>query len=478
MLLIDPADGRIVDANLAAVRFYGYPRAVLLKMNISEINRLPPHQTRQEWQKALQQRQNEFIFSHRLAGGGVRTVAVHSSPIDVDHKPILFSIIHDVTEQMEAQQSLEESERRIRHLFESMSEGFATAEMVYDGEGKPIDYRYLMVNQPYADALGFPVERIVGRPMKEINPEIEPEWIEAFNRVVSTGVSERIYSRVAHLKRHVEVSAWRFAPGQFGIVVNDITELMLLQEKIARLYQKEKAHRQKLEADTKVKGLFNDIVAHELKNPLTAVLSSSGMLKDLSAGENDLHARLAANIYDGVVALAKRLDDLLDIGRFARGTFQLRKEPFDASRFIRDLAARYEPAIVREGKKLSVSIEGEPGVLVADPSRLEQAIVNLLSNANKYSPAKSTIYLSARIRYKRLVIEVKDEGCGIAQENLGRLFDAYYRVDQTASAPGIGLGLYISKLIVEAHRGEIRVASQVGRGSAFSVLIPTNLKPD
>jgi PAS domain S-box-containing protein len=97
MLLIDPENGRIVDGNLAAAEFYGYPRKVLCGLNITSINQLKPEQTASEWQKALNKELSQFIFPHRLASGEVRTVEVHSSPINIDNRSILFSIIHDVT---------------------------------------------------------------------------------------------------------------------------------------------------------------------------------------------------------------------------------------------------------------------------------------------------------------------------------------------------------------------------------------------
>ncbi len=117
MLLVDPASGRIVDANAAAARFYGYPADLLRAMSVAEINMLGEEQIAAERRNALEQRRNYFIFPHRLADGEVRTVEVHSSPIETENGTLLFSIIHDITTRIEAEKALRESEAYNRLLF-------------------------------------------------------------------------------------------------------------------------------------------------------------------------------------------------------------------------------------------------------------------------------------------------------------------------------------------------------------------------
>jgi PAS domain S-box-containing protein len=472
MLLIDPETGRIMDSNPAAVKFYGYTREKLRTMKISDINQLGTDQTVAAMRKAVNKEHNRFIFKHRLANGEVHDVEVFSSPVDNDNRKILFSIIHDITSRVQAEEALQASEERYRNLFESMDEGFALCEMLYDKEGKPADFRYLVVNPAFATLTGLPVKRVAGRTVKEVIPGIEQFWIETYDGVVQSGISQRIDNEVAEIGKFLEVYAWRSGPGQFAVVFKDITEHKYMEAKIKRLYQKEKTQRLKLQQEANVKNLFIDILAHELRNPLTSILTCSALLQDTTNTSDAIKQRMASNINNGANILAKRLDELLDVARFSKGAISLQKQPVDTQSFIEQVADRFKPALISKEQLLTISIIGELQSIVADQSRLEQVIVNLLSNASKYSPEKSNIRLTARTKNKKLLLEVEDQGAGIAEEDQEYIFQAYHRLGKTGHTAGTGLGLYISKKIVEAHGGKIWVASQPGQGSKFSFSIP------
>lgn len=141
MLLIDPASGLILDANRAAVEFYGYSRERLCGMTIDAINTLPPEQVAMERQKVVKGERNYFVFLHRLASGEVRTVEVHSSPVTMHNQLALFSIIHDVTERSRADVELRKSEERYRNLFSSMMDGIYSS----THEGRFVDVNPAMV---------------------------------------------------------------------------------------------------------------------------------------------------------------------------------------------------------------------------------------------------------------------------------------------------------------------------------------------
>ncbi|MHC1744399.1 MAG: PAS domain S-box protein [Syntrophobacteraceae bacterium] len=146
MLLIDPESGSIVDANPAAELFYGYSRDELLSMHIENINALPPEMVREERLKSANEVQNAFIFPHRLASGDVRSVEVHSSPIEVNGRTTLFSIIHDVTKRLRAEEALAQSEEALRDLYENAPVGIF--------ESTP-EGRYLRVNAYLARMYGY-----------------------------------------------------------------------------------------------------------------------------------------------------------------------------------------------------------------------------------------------------------------------------------------------------------------------------------
>ncbi|MGA2590882.1 MAG: PAS domain S-box protein [Bryobacteraceae bacterium] len=146
------------------------------------------------------------------------------------HPIRMLGVTRDITDSKLAQEKLERSEERFRTLFESMDEGFASCEIIYDEAGRPIDFTYLAVNPAFTRLTGLTAEQTVGRTVREIFPEIEPSWIEAYGRVVKTGRGERIYNRVSRLGKHLDASAWCSGPGRFAVVFTDVTERTLAEE--------------------------------------------------------------------------------------------------------------------------------------------------------------------------------------------------------------------------------------------------------
>ena len=130
---------------------------------------------------------------------------------------------YDISDRKQTEEALRERDERLRNIFESMDEGFALCEMIYDSTGKAVDFRYLEANPAFASQTGLPVEKVTGRTVRELIPGIEPVWIETYARVVATGNSEKIENDVAELNKYYEVHAWRAGPGRFAVVFHDVT---------------------------------------------------------------------------------------------------------------------------------------------------------------------------------------------------------------------------------------------------------------
>ena len=172
-LLIDPADGLIVDANPAAVEFYGYPREQLLNLKISDINQLPAEQIKQEMELARSEQRAYFIFPHRLASGETRQVEVYSGPVEVQGRQFLYSIIHDITERQQAEAALRASEEKYRQLVSSI-EG-----IVWETDARTEQITYV---SPQAERiLGYPIERWLNEPdfwSIHIHPEDRDDCVQ------------------------------------------------------------------------------------------------------------------------------------------------------------------------------------------------------------------------------------------------------------------------------------------------------------
>lgn len=159
MLLIDPADGRIAEANSAAAQFYGYSVPALQGMQITDINTLPPEQTAQEMARAQGEQRDHFFFQHRLSSGEIRDVEVHSGPFELDGRQLLYSIVHDITERRKAEALLREGEERFRSTFELVAVGLAHVSL---------DGRFILVNEKYCSLTGYTREEMLARTFLDI----------------------------------------------------------------------------------------------------------------------------------------------------------------------------------------------------------------------------------------------------------------------------------------------------------------------
>jgi signal transduction histidine kinase len=223
--------------------------------------------------------------------------------------------------------------------------------------------------------------------------------------------------------------------------------------------------------------LFLSALSHELKTPLTAIIASTGLLiEELEENENGDLLRIAQNISRSAGSLQNRLAELLSLSRNKDEAFGINKKPVDFSRLAVEVADQVS-SLIRQ-RKQSLNLEVPPGLKVfADDQRVEQILLNLLSNAIKFTPEGGQIYLRAGNEGNRLVVKVQDTGAGIPNEEKQKLFRPYYHLStDRASIPGLGLGLAITKQLVELHGGAIWVQSEVGRGSTFSFSLPLNDK--
>lgn len=213
-------------------------------------------------------------------------------------------------------------------------------------------------------------------------------------------------------------------------------------------------------------------ISHDLRSPLSAILGQAQLLaRRLDKPELE-GARGSA---EAIVVSARRMNamiqDLVDAARLESGQLRLNREAIELRSFTADLLRRLEPVLETGRVRVEVP-EGLPSVY-ADPDRLERILTNLLSNALKYSPPGTEVTVRAVQRDGEIVVSVSDRGPGIPPEDLPKLFQRYARTAVgEARRDGLGLGLYITRKLVEAHGGRIWVDSQVGVGSTFSFSLP------
>lgn len=218
---------------------------------------------------------------------------------------------------------------------------------------------------------------------------------------------------------------------------------------------------------------FLSIASHELRTPVTSLqLALQALERSITAAGtfDSFEAMLVTTARRQLSRLAKLLSDLLDVTRIRAGRLVLEPHPLELSALVRDVAGQLQSDYEKSGSRLALKFEGEVWGSW-DPARMEQVVVNLLSNAAKYG-ASRPVSVSVTRRDNTAVLQVQDQGIGIDLAAQAAVFDPFVRAVSTRHYGGLGLGLFIVRRIVEAHGGHIRLQSEPGRGTTFTVELP------
>jgi signal transduction histidine kinase/CHASE3 domain sensor protein len=240
----------------------------------------------------------------------------------------------------------------------------------------------------------------------------------------------------------------------------------------AKLYTEQVDARRKVEDLSRLKDEFLSIASHELRTPVTSIKGYTQLAKtlirenDLATSEEYLDIAL-----DQIDRMSRLILELLDVSRIETGRLEIRREPIRWTTFVRDVV-HHHPA--GSERKLHLSLPDGEKEIAGDRDRLEQVLGNLLENAAKYSPDGSDIYVNVEDRGDQVVTSVCDKGIGIPADELGQVFERFHRGRQVSSTNygGLGLGLYITKQIVERHGGSIWVDSKERSGTSFFFSLP------
>ncbi len=220
---------------------------------------------------------------------------------------------------------------------------------------------------------------------------------------------------------------------------------------------------------------FLSVASHELKTPLTPLsLKLQALAREVAAQpESPFVLKVRTHVDAGhkqIKRLSDLISDLLDVSRISSGQMKLHLEPVDAAAVVREVSARLESEAAHAESSLTLEVP-EGLTIRSDRMRLEQVAENLLTNAIKYGAGKP-IHVRLAAGPERVILSVKDHGIGIAPENQARIFERFERAVSERNYGGLGLGLYITRTIVEALGGTIRVESQLGQGACFTVELP------
>ena len=337
---------------------------------------------------------------------------------------------------------------RLKTLIESMGSGL----LMFGREGT-----VNLVNGVFENTFGFLKEELIGKTFKTIGL---PSDIE--NLIEDVFMTEQVHEQQVRVVTddHLYHMSVYGAPviGHHGnwlgivVVMHDITELIHLEE---------------------VRKDFVANVSHELRTPITSIKGFAETLLDGAMKEPAVSREFLGIIHKESERLHFLVDDLLELSGIERDGFSLQFELLNVKEIIDDALKVVSGKLEQKNMKLIVDVPDNL-IIEADPARLIQVMVNLLSNAISYSKDETKVMITVNKTEEGTIIVVKDEGIGIERSELPRLFERFYRVDRARSrdSGGTGLGLAIVKHLIEAHGGRVEVDSTIGVGTIFKIHLP------
>ncbi len=384
--------------------------------------------------------------------GGYRWLSWNGVPFQQDG--LMLAVARDVTEARSMAEQLRESQRRYSDLFENASDLIQSV----DPHG-----RFLYVNRAWRESLGYTEADVAKLNMQDvIAPEILKHCMELFARVTSgekVDAVETTFLKKTGERVHVEGSvSCRFEDGR-PIATRGIFRDITDRKEIDRL-----------------KDEFVSSVSHELRTPLTSIRGSLGLLAGGACGELPHKARPLVDIaINNCHRLIRIVNDILDVEKIEAGIMEFDMRAVELRPQL-ELAIEANRAYGDQFEVEFVLEEPVPRLQVQlDPDRLQQVMTNLLSNAAKFSPPGSAVTIRSSELDGRVRVEVEDKGPGVPAEFRDRVFHRFAQADSsdTRLQGGSGLGLSISKAIIDRFAGEIGFESAVGRGARFHFMIPT-----
>ena len=367
-----------------------------------------------------------------------------------------------ITERKEAEKALKLAEQNFRNSLDSSPLGI----MVVTAKGE-----LLYANQATLDIYGYSsIEELKAVPTnKHYTPESYAEYLEReektkLGKPVSSNYEINIVRKDGEI-RYLEVFHKEVIWGgetQFQLLHHDITESKRLQRTVVEYEELDK-----------LKSSLLSIVSHELHTPLATIKGYSTLLLDYDERMRHDEKREYLGLIDRATdRLIELVDHLLDMSQLEAGLLHLQKESFSISGLMNDVVA--EAKLRAPGHEIVLKLPKRLPRLGIDVRRIRQVLDNVIDNAIKYSEKSTRVVIEARQMGAELQVSVADQGTGIPAEDLGKVFDRMYRVEQRVSpdVKGVGLGLAICKGLVEAHGGRIWAESKVGRGSTFYFTLP------
>jgi len=405
----------------------------------------------------------EVDIVHRGGGPGIAEMRVVET--EWDGQGACLALLRDVTERKQAEERKIQAAQQWRTAFDSITEMIS----IHDK-----NFKITKVNKALANAFKTEPKELIGKTCYKVFhgakqpcqncPHIhtlktkEPATLELFEPRLGIHLG---VSTSPILDENGEVTSSVH-------IAKNITERKLAEENLRKANEKLKEYNQ-------LKDEFVSTASHELRTPLSIIMGAIRLVLDEIPGQIVEEQRdVLATAMESVKRLCRIVDSLLSISKIESGKLDLRKTVINICELIQDTISNYKSLAQENGLSLDFEIPQKSVEICLDPDKTKEVLINLISNSIKFTPEGGWIKIICTEEDGEVLVSVQDSGVGIAKEDIPKLFDKFTQFDRKAGPgeKGTGLGLAIVKKLVEMHDGQIKVESEVGQGTIFTISLP------
>ena len=372
-----------------------------------------------------------------------------------------------------AKEALRESAEKYRVLFDSIDEGFCVIEKVNAEVGEPSDFRYIEANAAFETQSG--VGNVVGKTIRQMFPGVAEEWYETYDTIVRTGEPSQFELGLFPNGRVLEAYAFRVKDEthrRVGVIFKDISDRKRVELELHKaIAAAEKANVAKSE--------FLSSMSHELRTPLNAILGFAQLMESGSPPPTSDQTRNIDHILKAGWYLLELINEVLDLAQIESGKLTLSREPVSLEGVMLECRDMLLPQAQKRGIGITFPRFDIPCFVEADQTRIKQVLINVIFNAIKYNRPEGTVAVEYDSRPSGSIrISVRDTGQGLTPTQLLQLFQPFNRLDKEGGVEqGTGIGLMVTKRLVEMMGGTLGVESTVGVGSVFWIELSVAATP-
>lgn len=463
-IILDPTDGKIVEANNSALKFYGYTFEEIKKMNIAEINLEPVEKILKRLGEAKEKGIPSIETKNKLKDGSIKDVAVFFSDVEIDGKIYIHLIVVDISQAKKLEKEIELERFKFQQLFDNSPISIAL-----------IDKHMKVVtnNSEFLHFFNLKSDDAKGKEITEIccKEELKISFKNFFLHVLEGGkeTKETYIQKPDGSVAYVQLIGFPVfiqaeIIGAFVLIV-DLTKIKKAEEDM-------KAAKELAELASKMKDTFIANISHEIRTPLNAILGYNELIKDITI---DYLGQDEKNYFNVIRSAGDRLmrtiEMIMNYSRIVSGDMPVKKEKVSLSEILNNLCEEFKITADQKGLEFIFNNYCGEVKILADRYCITQAVANLIDNAIKYTKKGSVKVILKRNEKSELELEISDTGIGISEEYQKRLFEPYSQQELGWNRPyeGVGLGLALVKNYLTLNGIDISFTSKVEVGTTFIV---------